>query len=88
MKGKEYVTSLKQMISDWQYLEEKYGNVYDFCGGFCQEEQLKNLLLGLYSKQDVIFELLEYYFTKYPTKELLDLSDTRTLRIKERYCFE
>jgi len=87
LKGKEYASSLKQMISDWQYLEEKYGCTYDFCGGFCQEEQLRNLLLGRYSKQDVVFELLEYYFTKDQTKELLNLSDRRTLRIKERYCF-
>lgn len=32
MKGKEYASSLKQMISGWKYLEEKYGHVYDFCG--------------------------------------------------------
>ena len=88
LKGNEYATSLKQMISDWQYIEENYEPAYDFCGGFCEEDKLRGLLLGQYSKQDVIYELLEYYFTKYQARKQLDFSDKRILRIQERYGFE
>ena len=38
--------SVKQMVSDWQYLEDAYGPLYDFCGGFCQEDALRSLLYG------------------------------------------
>lgn len=87
LKGYQYTVSLKQMINDWQYIEENYGQAYDFCGTFCEEDKLRGLLLNRCSKQDVVYELLEYYFTKPLARKQLDFSDKRILRIQERYLF-
>ena len=80
--------SVKQMVSDWQYLEDTYGPPYDFCGGFCQEDALRSLLYGEKTRREVLYDLLEYYFSKPTALEQLDLSDERVLKIAKRYNFE
>ena len=80
--------SLKQVRKDWQYLEEKYGIAYDFCGAFCENDKLINILLGKAKVKDTIIDLIEYYFAKPKQRERLDFSDEKTLEIKERYYLE
>lgn len=79
---------LKQVRKDWKYLEEKYGEAYDFCGGWCNTEMLENILLGKAKVKDTIISLIEYYFTKFKTREIMDMSDERTIEIMERYYIE
>ena len=80
--------SLKQVRKDWQYLEEKYGVAYDFCGAWCEEDKLRGILLGKAKIKDTIINLIEYYFSKPAQRDRLDFSDEKTLEIKERYYLE
>lgn len=80
--------SLKQARKDWLYLEEKYGHAYDFCGAFCEEDALTNILLGKAKIKDTIIDLIVYYFQKSKQRDRLDFSDEKILEIKERYYLE
>ena len=80
--------SLKQVRKDWKYLEEKYGYAYDFCGGWCNNDALEDILMGKKKVKETIISLIEYYFSKFQTREIMDITDERTLEIMERYYIE
>ena len=79
--------TVKQMVEDYLYLKDNYGVPYDFCGGFCEEDYFRNLLFGESTRREVMYDLIEYFFTKPQALEQLDLSDKRVLKIKKRYGF-
>ena len=79
--------TVKQMVKDYLYLEDNYGYPYDFCGGFCAEDYFKKLLFGELTRREVMYDLIEYFFTKPRALMQLDLSDKKVLKIKERYGF-
>ena len=76
-----------------QYLKITYGDPQDFCGSFCNNEVLEDILMGKASIKETIIDNIRYYFSNglenpnggCSSKIKPDMSDKRVQRIVERY---
>ncbi len=86
--------SAKQVRSDLKYLQEKYGSCYDFCGGFCNCDVLKDLMFGKITPKEACIDNIRAYFDEGADRERCaapvypDRSDTRIARMVERYYID
>lgn len=85
--------TITQARSDLKYLRDNYGSPCDFCGSFCNNEMLDDILMGTKSIKEVIIANIKYYFSNgletydsgCSSSLLPDLNDSRVQRIMERY---
>ena len=87
--------SLAQARRDLQYMRDTYSNPQDFCGSFCNNNKLDNILMGRTTVKETIIENIEYYFSNgIDTNSVWegcssyvkpDMEDPRTAEIAERY---
>lgn len=85
--------TVAQARKDLQYLKITYGNPQDFCGSFCNNEKLDDILMGNSSIKETIIDNIRYYFSNglenqncgCSSKIKPDMSDKRVQRIVERY---
>ena len=85
--------SITQARNDLKYIRDKYGEPQDFCGSFCNNRVLNDIMFGRISIKEAIIENIEYYFTNgledlnagCSSSLRLDYSDKRIKRIMDRY---
>lgn len=85
--------SITQARSDLKYIKDTYGPPQDFCGSFCNNDILEDILFGYISTKEAIIKNIEYYFSNgledlnadCSSKSKLDYSDKRIQRIMDRY---
>lgn len=82
----------KQLYKDIQYIKSAYGDIYDFCGGWCNCDILNQLLErpNKYTAFRILMSKLETYFEDgydYMSykKNLPIETDKRLQRIKKRW---
>jgi hypothetical protein len=78
-----------QAVSDLDYIVEKYGDVDDFCGGFCNAENYDELLRNptIELAYNHIVDLLKRYCRIGNEQgESLDIKDLRIGKIIKKYC--
>ena len=88
--------SIKQARSDLKYIKDTYGEPQDFCGGFCNNNVLDDIIFGKMSIKEAIIENINYYFTNGLEDENAgcssslrpDYSDKRIQRIMDRYYID
>lgn len=86
--------SLSQARKDLQYMKDKYGEPQDFCGSFCNNDVLNDILFGITPLKEAIIDLISYYFSNgiddawcgnCSSKIKPDMNDTKTKNIANRY---
>lgn len=85
--------SITQARKDLQYIRDTYGEPQDFCGSFCNNSILDDIMFGKISIKEAIINNIEYYFTNglddgnagCSSSLRPDYSDKRIQRIMERY---
>ncbi len=55
--------SITQARSDLKYIKDTYGAPQDFCGSFCNNDILEDILFGHISTKEAIIKNIEYYFS-------------------------
>lgn len=86
--------NITQARKDLQYIRDTYGDPQDFCGTFCNNSILDDIMFGKISIKEAVINNIEYYFTNGLEDENAgchsslrpDYSDKRIQRIMERYC--
>ena len=85
--------SLAQARKDLDYLRNNYGEVNDFCGAWCEQEKLFDVLYGKISIKETIIDLITAYFINgiecgnhsITSDVKPDLEDKRVQKIIDRY---
>jgi len=92
-------TKLKQLRKDVRYIQGNYGEIYDYCGGWCNNERFDWLLFRDNSDSAVEYlleSLIDLYFTKgYVSSTGFtvlfnegDKKDKILIKIADRYGYE
>ena len=78
-----------QAVSDLNYIVEKYGDVDDFCGAFCNTEHYDALLreptIGL-AYNHIVGILQHHKYAGSEHGEGFNVKDARTGKIIKKYC--
>lgn len=91
-RGGNVPISLTQLRKDLQYIHDKYGEIYDYCGCWCHNDKFQKLLDNPTRKTafEILKGKLDYYFDSgYDVsgyhRNLPVESDKQLQEIKERW---